>query len=283
MFDEEDYQQTLRDREAGRLEASLQPREQVAEVRDVDADGVPCRLYQPSVDRSGAAAPGLDGIIVHVHGGGFVFHDVETHDAPCRRLANRTGLAVLSVDYRLAPEHPFPAAVEDLDTVVAWLAKQERDPAHRTVIHGDSAGGNLALVAALRNPGTFDAVVLVYPFLDPTSGFPSYHLETTWDRDEAQWYWEQYAPDMGRSHPDLAPLNSEHLSSLPPTLVITAELDLVRDEGEHLACVLRRHGVAAQAVRYLAVPHGFWRQFEEHPESDLAMRQVGAFVAGLEG
>lgn len=275
MIDDEDYQQTLRDREAARLEASLQPREPVAEVREVDADGVPCRLYRP--DRT--IWPG-GGLIVHLHGGGFVFNDVEIHDAPCRRLANRTGMSVLSVDYRLAPEHPFPAAVEDVDTVIGWLARQPHGG--RLFVHGDSAGGNLALVAALRNPGTFSAVVLLYPFLDPTSRFPSYQMETTWDRDEARWYWQQYAPGVDHTHPDVAPLNSERLSTLPPTLVITAELDIVRDEGEHLACVLKRHDVAVQAVRYLGVPHSFWRRFEEHPESDLAMRQVGAFLASLE-
>jgi acetyl esterase len=266
----------LTDREAGRLEASLQPREPVAEVRDLEANGVPCRLYRP--DR--AALPRA-GVIVHLHGGGFVFNDVEVHDAPCRRLANRTGMSVLSVDYRLAPEHPFPAAVEDVDAVVAWLAEQPGTGP--LFVHGDSAGGNLALVAALRNPGRFDAVVLLYPFLDPTSRFPSYQMETTWDREEAQWYWQQYAPGADPAHPDLAPLNSEHLGTLPPTLVITAELDIVRDEGEHLACVLKRHGVAVQATRYLAVPHAFWRRFEEHPESDLAMRQVGGFLAGIDG
>lgn len=267
MHDEADYQQTLADREAGRLEASLQPREPVAEVHDVDAHGVPARLYVPADPKPGA--------IVHLHGGGFVFHDVETHDAPVRRLANRTGRQVLSVGYRLAPEHPFPAAVEDADAAVRWARETFGGP---LFAHGDSAGGNLALVAALRNPGTFTGVVLLYPFIDPTSGFPSYQMETTWDAEEAQWYWQQYAPGVDRAHPDLAPINSEHLGTLPPTLVITAERDIVRDEGEHLACVLRRHGVSAQAVRYLAVPHSFWRSFEEHPESDLAMRQTGAFL-----
>ena len=110
---------------------------------------------------------------MHVHGGGFVFHDVEVHDRPCRRLANRLGMAVLSVDYRLAPEHRFPAAPDDVDTVLAWLdARRSRlSRGGPTYVHGDSAGGNLALVAALRHPGRFRAVVLHYPFLDPQAGF----------------------------------------------------------------------------------------------------------------
>ena len=103
-------------RAANRAAALAEPREDVAEVRDLDADGVPVRLYRPE-----GARPG---VVVHLHGGGFVFHDVDVHDAGCRRLANRTGLAVLSVDYRLPPEHRFPAAPDDVDTVVAWLDRE---------------------------------------------------------------------------------------------------------------------------------------------------------------
>ena len=110
------------------------------------------------------------------HGGGFVFNDVDVHDAACRRLANRPGLRVLSVDYRCPPEHRFPAAPDDVSSVVAWLdadapAELRAGP---TYVHGDSAGGNLALVAALRHPGRFAAAVLIYPFLDPAAGWDSY-------------------------------------------------------------------------------------------------------------
>ncbi len=113
------------------------------------------------------------GLIVHLHGGGFVFNDIDVHDAACRRFANRAGLPVLSVDYRLAPEHPFPAARDDVDAALAWLDRQDDLPGP-TYVHGDSAGGNLALVAALRHPGRFRAVVLIYPFLEPGAGFDSY-------------------------------------------------------------------------------------------------------------
>lgn len=265
MLDDEDYQLTLADRSAGRAEALRQPREDVEKVEDLDADGVPCRLYEPA---------DATGLIVHFHGGGFVFHDVESHDAPVRRLANRTGSRVLSVDYRLAPEHPFPAAVEDGDVVTRWVAA--RSWSGPVVAHGDSAGGNLAAVAALRNPGVFDGVALVYPFLDPTSSFPSYAETTTWDREDAQWLWNQYAPGVDPHNSDLNPLASSDLGALPPVLVLTAEQDIVRDEGEALA-----HRVGAELVRYDGVPHGFWRQFEDYPESELAMRRVAAFVANL--
>src|SRR4051812_24470558 len=200
-------------RARARAAAAEEQREDVAEVADVDAGGVPCRLYTP-------VAP-LPGVVVHLHGGGFVFHDVDVHDPGARRLANRTGMRVLSVDYRRPPEHRFPAAPDDVSTAVTWLAEHHEGP---FFVHGDSAGGNLALVAALRHPGRFAAVVLIYPFLDPTAGFDSYRTAADgFDPREAAWYWQQYAATPADlSHPDLAPLLSDHLGTLPPTLVVTA-------------------------------------------------------------
>ena len=229
------------DRAQARAAAEAEPREEVAEVRDVDAGGVPCRLYVPADAR--------DGLVLHAHGGGFVFHDVDVHDASTRRLANRTGLAVLSVDYRRPPEHRFPAAPDDLSTVVRWL--DESGLSGPYVVHGDSAGGNLALVAALRHPGVFAAAVLIYPFLDPDAGFASYEQTGNgFDRREAAWYWQQYAgAPADLQHPDLAPLRSDRLGSLPPTLVVTAEHDPLRDEGEHLAVRLAEEGVAVVSTR----------------------------------
>ena len=274
--DDADYQQTLADREETRLEAATFPKEDVDRVEDVDAGGVPARLYVP------AGADLAEQVIVHLHGGGFVLNDVEVHDAPCRRLANRVGRAVLSVDYRLAPEHPFPAAVQDTDRALAWALERSA----RVIAHGDSAGGNLALVGALRNPGRVAALVLIYPFLDPDGSFPSYAATGgTWDRDEAQWYWQQYVDLAGDPsllhHPDVAPLRSSELGTLPPTLVMTAEHDIARDEGEHLLARLQQEGVAALGTRHLGVPHGFWRRPEFAAANGLAMRQTGAFLDAL--
>src|SRR3954468_6229958 len=126
-------------RDANRTAALAEPPEDVAEVVDLDADGVRVRLYRPE---------GSDpGVLVPLHGGGFVFHDIDVHDRPCRRLANRLALPVLSVDYRLAPEHRFPAAPDDVDTVLQWLDHGGADLGlpGPTYVHGDSAGGNLAL------------------------------------------------------------------------------------------------------------------------------------------
>src|SRR5690606_33376140 len=206
-------------REEDRRVAAEQPREAVLEVRAVDADGVPCRLYRPS-ERT-------DALVVHLHGGGFVFNDVDVHDAAVRTFANIAGVAVLSVDYRRPPEHRFPAAPDDVSAALAWLDGQSELAALPTFAHGHSAGGNLALVTALRRPDRFAGVVLIYPFLAPEAGFASYEdAGVGFDAAEARWYWEQYASKPADlTDPDLAPLHSEHLGLLPPTLVTTAEHD----------------------------------------------------------
>ena len=261
-------------RVANRAAALEEAPEEVAEVRDLDADGVPVRVYRPA-----GADPG---VVVHVHGGGFVFHDLDVHDRPCRRFANRLGRAVLSVDYRLAPEHRFPAAPDDVDTVLAWLDRERAALGldGPTSVHGDSAGGNLALVAALRHPGRFASVVLHYPFLDPTAAGASYAIgaEAAFDPREAQWYWQQYARhDHDLTDPDLAPLRSDRLGSLPPTLVTTAEHDPLCDEGERLAALIAVAGGQVTATRYLGQIHGFWRQLV-FPASEQLIEHTCAFL-----
>ncbi|WP_244932030.1 alpha/beta hydrolase [Nocardioides sp. W7] len=262
------------ERERAHAEALAAPREDVAEVRDLDADGVPCRLYRPA-----GARPG---VVVHLHGGGFVLNDIEVHDPSARRLANRCGVAVLSVEYRRPPEHRFPAAPDDVDTVLGWLDRHgaEHGLGGPAYAHGDSAGANLALVAALRHPGRFAAVALIYPFLDPTASFESYESAADgFDPREAAWYWQQYAgPDADLTDPDLAPLRSDRLHTLPPTLVVTAEHDPLRDEGEHLARLLAKAGVEVTATRYLGQVHGFWRHDAVFPAAEPLMRQVAGFV-----
>jgi acetyl esterase len=261
-------------REANRAFALAEEPEDVSEVVDLDADGVPVRLFRPD--------PVAPGVLVHVHGGGFVFHDVDVHDRPCRRLANRLGVAVLSVDYRLAPEHRFPAAPDDVDTVLAWLDRRGAGLGlgGPTYVHGDSAGGNLALVAALRHPGRFAAAVLHYPFLDPTAGFASYEIgaAAAFDPREAAWYWQQYAagPD-DLTDPDLAPLLSDRLGTLPPILVTTAEHDPLRDEGEHLAALIAEAGGDVTCTRYLGQIHGYWRR-AVFPASEQLIRHTCAFL-----
>ncbi|SDR77122.1 acetyl esterase [Nocardioides scoriae] len=261
-------------RREAREQAAREPREPVEQVRDLDADGVPCRLYVPA-----GAAPG---VVVHVHGGGFVLNDVEVHDNAARRLADRAGVAVLSVDYRRPPEHRFPAAPDDVSTVLAWLEAHAADEgvAGPTYAHGDSAGANLVLVAALRHPGRITALALTYPFLDPRGGSDSYALEGVgFDPASAAWYWEQYAASPADlDDPDLAPLLSDRLATLPPTLVVTAEGDPLRDEGEHLARTLAELGVEVTATRYLGQVHGFWRHPSVFVAAEPLTRQVAGFL-----
>jgi acetyl esterase len=248
-----------------------QPREDVASVAEVDAYGVPCRLFTP--------ADPLPGLVVHAHGGGFVLNDVDVHDGICRRMANRGRRRVLSVDYRRPPEHPFPAAPDDLDAVVRWL-RDGRGPDGPYAAHGDSAGANLALVAALRNPGFFRAVALVYPFLDPRNSFASWEVGTAsgFDPSEATWYWTQYArSEADWDDPDLAPLLSDRLHTLPPTFVATAEADPLRDEGEELARRIAEAGVETVGIRCLGQTHGFWRH-AQFTASEPLVRQVAGWL-----
>lgn len=265
------------EREQSRREALAEPREPVALVRDVDADGVPCRVYVPQDARPG--------VVVHVHGGGFVLNDVEVHDNAARRLADRCGVAVLSVDYRRPPEHRFPAAPDDVSTVLGWLDAHAGPEglAGPTYAHGDSAGANLALVAALRHPGRLTALALTYPFLDPRGEAESYGLQGVgFEREGAQWYWQQYAATPADlDDPDLAPLRSsdDRLAALPPTLVVTAEGDPLRDEGEQLAHRLAELGVEVTGTRYLGQVHGFWRHPEVFDAAEPLTRQLAGFFA----
>jgi acetyl esterase len=257
-------------REEVRLANLRLPREDVASVADLDADGVRCRLYTP--------ADALPGLVVHAHGGGFVLNDIDVHDGISRRFANRVRRPVLSVDYRRPPEARFPAAPDDLDTVVRWLRRE--GPPGPYAAHGDSAGANLALVAALRNPGFFAVVALVYPFLDPRCAFASWEQtgDTGFDPAEARWYWEQYArSEADYDDPDLAPLLSERLNTLPPTFVATAEHDPLRDEGEELARLLAEAGVETVGIRCLGQTHGFWRH-DHFTASEPLVRQVAGYL-----
>lgn len=258
-------------RAADREAAASDERVPVAEVRDVDAGGVPARLYLPE---------GYDAVVLHAHGGGFVLNDVEVHDAAVRRFASIARVAVLSVDYRRPPEHRFPAAPDDMEAALGWLGEQPELADLPTFAHGDSAGGNLALVVALRRPERFTGVVLIYPFLDPTASFESYRTAADgFDPAEAAWYWNQYAASPADlEHPDLAPLRSDRLGTLPPTLVLTAEHDPLRDEGEHLSVLLAEAGVEVVATRYLGQIHGFWRHAAAYDAAEPSMWQVAGWL-----
>jgi acetyl esterase/lipase len=226
--------------------------------RSIDGPGGPLtlRLYLPP----GEPARPLP-TLLYLHGGGWVIGDLETHDGLCRHLANAAGAVVVSVDYRLAPEHPFPASGEDAYAATRWVAANAAvigGDAKRIAVGGDSAGGNLAAVVSLmaRDRGGPRLVfqLLVYPVTDTPSA------NTTSYRENAEgyfltaktmhWFWNHYCgknPDL--SDPYLCPLRAKDLKRLPPALVITAEFDPLRDEGEAYTAHLREAGNQAQVKR----------------------------------
>ena len=254
--------------------AALEEKEPVDRVEDVDADGVRCRLYVPA---------GARRTVLFLHGGGFVFGDVDTHDGQSRRIANRTGSAVLAVDYRRPPEHKFPAAPDDVDTALGWLLARlpglGLDPA-RVVALGDSAGGNLALVAALRNPGVLAATVLVYLFVDATASMPSYaRTDGGLTRAQGEWFIRQYIRDeRDLVDPDLTPFLATSFATLPPTYVQVAEHDVLADEDVELARRLADAGVPVETTVYDGMVHGFWRNPQLFDAAEVALADAAAFL-----
>ncbi|WP_433257245.1 alpha/beta hydrolase [Streptosporangium sp. CA-135522] len=235
------------------------PKAPLPVVVDEVVEGVPVRIYRPvEGDRPLPA-------IVYFHGGGWVFGSVARNDALGRDLAVRNGTVVVSVDYRLAPEHPFPAAADDAWTVVedvfARPAAYRADP-ERIAVLGDSAGGNMAAVAAwrARDAGLRLAhQVLVYPVIDVAMDTPSYRDYATGfglGADEMAWFAQQYGGDP--ADPRLAPLRLADKAGLAPATVITAECDPLRDEGEAYAAQLAAAGVPVELMRYEGAVHGFF-------------------------
>ncbi|MEU3844061.1 alpha/beta hydrolase [Streptomyces sp. NPDC028635] len=246
------------------------------------------RLYQPP----GSPATGARPALMYLHGGGFVLGTLDGVDEVCRAIAARSGWAVLSPEYRLAPEHPYPAAVEDSLDTLAWLrgsaADRGIDP-ELIAVGGDSAGGNLAaaLCLHLRDHGLPLPVaqVLVYPPVDDRFSTPSWTrfadapLLTTAD---ARWLWEQYIGPGRTGGVDqyAAPMRAGSLRGLPPALVLTAEVDPLRDDAEAYAERLRRDGVPTTAVRHSGVFHGFFTEVGVFSQTDTAIDDVVRHLRG---
>jgi len=256
------------------IDAECGPVIPLAVVADVDADGVPCRLYATRPDTP---------LLIYLHGGGWSYGSVETVDRTCRRIADRSGCAVLSVDYRLAPEHVFPAARDDVSTVLSYVRKADLGvDVSRLAIGGDSAGAQLATVAARqqRDAGTpLDYQVLIYPALDPMTASPSYDElgEYGLDRKAMKLAWETYIPDpLQRLTPDAAIFATPDLSGMPSTLIITAEYDALRDEGADYADALLTAGVPVVHTRYMGVNHGFARKLAVIDAARAATDQVAS-------
>lgn len=251
-------------------------------VRDVAIapDHIPARLYRPV---AGPAA-----LVVYLHGGGWVMGSIQTHDRACRRLAAASGLSVLSLGYRLAPEHPWPAAVDDTMATLRWVMSgpPELDPPPSAVgIAGDSAGGTIAALACLRArdeaPQAGPAVqVLIYANTDLTNSGPSMQGKGHGfglDAADIEWFSAQWAPDPAlRSDPRVSPLYTHDLSGLPAAIVITCEHDPLRDQGEAYAARLREAGVPLIARREQGMVHNFMLWDTISPACAAAADRVAA-------
>ncbi|MDX6472387.1 MAG: acetyl esterase, partial [Gaiellaceae bacterium] len=221
------------------------------------------------------------------HGGGWAVGSLESHDPVCRHLARTTPCCVLAVDYRLAPEHPFPAAVEDCLAATAWASRAAAElgiDTGRIAVGGDSAGGNLAAVTALRarTAGVPVALqVLAYPVTDIDLDTPSYleHAEgLNLTRAKMEWYWRLYLAGADGATPDASPLRAESLRGVAPALVQTAEYDPLLSEGEAYAERLAESGVPVTLTRYDGMIHGFLRM---RALTDVALEGLAEIAASL--
>lgn len=261
------------------------------ETRDLEISaGVGGRLFTPPVQ--GAPLP----VLIYLHGGGWAAGSIETHDPFCRLLSEAAGIMILSVGYRLAPENPFPAALEDTLAAFRWAVKEARSfggDEKRLILGGDSAGGNLAAVAANRLRGAeeganLQALLLLYPVTDhPSGGHLSYTENATGYGLEAgvmRWFWDRYAAGVSAADPDISPLRLQTLPALPPTLIATAEYDPLRDEGIAYAEKLRASGVPVTHLHAADMHHNFPVHpgtVARFPQSVAALKEFAGWFRGV--
>jgi acetyl esterase len=263
------------------------PGPELAEVRDVSAGGVPARLYRPAAD----AQP----LVVYLHGGGWSIGDLVSFDRLSRRLADTAGAAVLTLDYRLAPEHPWPAAVDDAVTALRWVSSGPAELGALTgavAVVGDSAGGTLAALACLRLRDSAPLAVpdlqgLLYANADLTGSCPSMTEKATGfglEAETVRFFNRQWVPDPARwGDPGVSPLHASRLEGLPAALVVTAEHDPLRDEGEAYAGRLVQAGVPVELRREPGLIHNFMLMDEVSPACRAAADRVAGDLRRLLG
>jgi acetyl esterase len=248
------------------LAALAGPAPKMARVEDhdipVEGGTIPVRVLVPP--------QAVHGVIVYLHGGGWVIGTIDEYETMARKLAERTSCAIVLVGYRLAPEHRYPTAVDDSYAALEWTAEHLEAIAGRAdaplIVAGDSAGGNLTAIMALRardrNGPPITLQVLIYPVTDADFDRPSYRdaeNQLILTREAMVWFWDHYAPDAShRAEPDASPARAVDLAGLPPAVVLTAEHDVLRDEGEEYAERLTQAGVPVDFRRHTGQMHGFF-------------------------
>ncbi|GEL17265.1 alpha/beta hydrolase [Pseudonocardia asaccharolytica] len=247
----------------------------VNETVRVDGGDIAVRILAPEKPRA---------MIVYYHGGGWVIGALDEFETLARQIVQRTGAAVALVDYRLAPEHRYPTAVEDARAALRWTRAHldEQGQTLPLIVAGDSAGGNLAAIVAQRAKAEggpeISLQVLVYPVTDADVDNASYRdpeNQLMLTRDSMIWFWDHYAPDTAsRQHPDACPIKAEDLSGLPPAVVLTAEHDVLRDEGEAYADALEKAGVPVRRRRFAGQMHGFFTMVNVLPGAAAGLAYV---------
>ena len=250
---------------------------------------IPARIYTPkTLRKAGGVAPCL----VFFHGGGWVIGDLDSHDVVCRKLAVEGALIVISVDYRLAPEHKFPAAADDAVAATKWIAANARElgiDGSRLSIGGDSAGGNLAAVVSLAardgNGPAIAGQVLIYPAVDFAMTHGSHSEPETsvlLTHSVIRWFRDHYLDDAADIHDWRAsPARAASLAALPPAYVLTAGADPLRDEGDEYAARLKEAGVPVTYKHYPGQFHGFFTMGKLLQQANSAVSEIGAWLKGL--
>ncbi|ARV63181.1 hypothetical protein BZZ01_22965 [Nostocales cyanobacterium HT-58-2] len=268
------------------LAGSIEEVEAVEDYKVPSTPAIPLRLYRPQGKSNDTPLP----VLVYFHGGGFISGGFDTHDRPLRVVANASGCVIASVDYQLAPESPFPAAPEDCFAALQWViqhAQELRIDASRVAVGGDSAGGLLTAVVCLmcrdRNANRPIAQILICPDTDLATDTASWReldfLHPARSRENKLSQIAMYVPNQAeREKPYASPLRASDLSNLPPALIITAELDPQRDEGEAYAQQLRDAGCLVTLTRYPGVLHGFFQMGGVIPSGRTALAEIAAYL-----